>query len=111
MSSLYKLKNVVSCRFTVFCCVSEDLLIAMYLLFYLFLRTCKKTMLCCNTRLLPVAPDAQPEIFQGRGGFVKLGRFDKYFIKKSRKKAPQRKISSFFLLDTLKTTFRMANST
>ena len=35
--------------------------------------------------------------FQGRGGFVKLGHFDKHLIKKSRKK--------FFLLDTLKTAF------
>ena len=25
--------------------------------------------------------DAQPEIFQGRGGFVKLGHFHKFFIK------------------------------
>ena len=32
---------------------------------------------------------AQPEIFQGRESFVKLGHFDKHFIKKSRKKAPQ----------------------
>ena len=47
----------------------------------------------------------QPEIFQGRGGFVKLGHFDKYFNKKSRKKAPQGKCLEFFLLDTLKTTF------
>ena len=48
----------------------------------------------------------QPEIFQGRGGFVKLGRFDKHFIQKSRKKVPQaKKIWSFFFLDTLKTTF------
>ena len=50
-------------------------------------------------------PGAQPEIFQGRGGFVKLGHFDKHFIKKARKKAPQRKILDFFLLDTPKTTF------
>ena len=34
---------------------------------------------------------AQPELFQGRGGFVKLGHFDKHFIKKSRKKAQQGK--------------------
>ena len=39
---------------------------------------------------------AQPEIFQGRGGFVNLGHFDKYFIKKSRKKAPQGKILEVF---------------
>ena len=48
---------------------------------------------------------AQPEIFQGRGGFVKLGHFDKHFVKNSRKKDPAGKISEFLLLDTLKTTF------
>ena len=47
---------------------------------------------------------AQPEIYQGRGGFVKLGHFDKNFIKKSRKKAPQEKTLEFFLSDALKTT-------
>ena len=47
----------------------------------------------------------QPEIFQGRGGFVKLGHFDKHFIKKSRKKTPQGKILEVCHLDTLKTTF------
>ena len=41
---------------------------------------------------------AQPEIFQVRGGFVKLEHFDKYFIEKSRKKAPQGKILEFFSL-------------
>ena len=46
--------------------------------------------------------DAQPEIFQGRGGFVKLGHFD---IEKSRKNAPQGKVLEFFLLDNLKTAF------
>ena len=50
-------------------------------------------------------PGVQPEIFEGRGGFVKLGHFDKHFIKKSRKKATQEKFLEFFLLDTLKTTF------
>ena len=54
---------------------------------------------------------AQPEIFLGRGGFVKLGHFDKHFLKKSRKKAPQRKILEFFLLDTFKSAFWMANLT
>ena len=43
--------------------------------------------------------------FSGQGGFVKLGHFNKHFIKKSRKKAPQGKILEFFLLDTLKATF------
>ena len=53
---------------------------------------------------------AQPEIFQGRGGFVKLGHFDKLFVK-NQKKAPQGKILELFLLDTLKTTFWMEDST
>ena len=53
----------------------------------------------------------QPEIFQGRGGFVKLGHFDKHFVKNSGKKGSARKISEFFLLDTLKTTFLMVNLT
>ena len=43
-----------------------------------------------------VMSGAQPEIFQSRGGFVKLGHFDKHFIKKSRKKAPQGKMLEFF---------------
>ena len=43
------------------------------------------------------------EIFHGRGGFMKLGHFDKHFIKKSRKKAPQGKVLEFFLLDTHET--------
>ena len=30
--------------------------------------------------------DVQREIFQGRGGFVKLGHFDKHFVKNSIKK-------------------------
>ena len=36
---------------------------------------------------------ARPEIFQGRGGFVKLGHFNKHFVKNSRKKEPAGKIS------------------
>ena len=54
---------------------------------------------------------AQREIFQGRGSFVKLGHFHKHFIKKSRKKTLPGKILKSFLLDTLKTTFWMANLT
>ena len=30
----------------------------------------------------------QPELFQGRGGFMELGHFDKHLIKKTRKKGP-----------------------
>ena len=51
----------------------------------------------------------QPEIFQGRGDFVKLGHFNKHFIKKSRKKAPKGKILEFFLLDVLKVTLWVVN--
>ena len=58
--------------------------------------------------------EAQLEMFQDRGGFLKLVYIDKYFIKKSRKKAPQEKFffrEFFFLLDTFKATFWMANLT
>ena len=48
---------------------------------------------------------AQPELFQGRGGFVELGHFDKLFVKNTKKKALPGKILELFLLDTLKTTF------
>ena len=48
---------------------------------------------------------AQIEIFQGRGGFVKVGHFYKRSVKNSGKKGSAGKISDFFLLDTLKTTF------
>ena len=47
----------------------------------------------------------QPEIFQGRGGFVELGHFDKHFVKNTRKKVPPENILEFFLLDSFKTTF------
>ena len=47
-------------------------------------------------------PGAQPELFQGRGSFVESGHFDKYFVKKHKKKRPAGKIWEFFLLDTLK---------
>ena len=54
---------------------------------------------------LSFSSGAQPEIFQGRGSFAKLGHFDKHFVKNSRKIGPAGKISEFFLPDTLKTTF------
>ena len=38
---------------------------------------------------------------------MELRRFDKHFVKNTGKKAPQRKILEFFLLDTVKTTFQM----
>ena len=40
----------------------------------------------------------QPEIFQGREGFVKLRHSDKYFIKNSRKKGPAGKNCEVFSL-------------
>ena len=48
---------------------------------------------------------AQPEIFQGRGGFVKLGHFDKHFVKHSRKTSPAGRISEFFSQILLKLHF------
>ena len=40
--------------------------------------------------------------FESRGGFVKLGLFDKHFLKTQDKKVPERKNLKFFLLDTFK---------
>ena len=48
---------------------------------------------------------AQPDIFQSRGGFVKLGHSGKHFVKNPRKKVSQGKILKVLLLDTRKTTF------
>ena len=36
----------------------------------------------------PTTPGVQPEIFLGRGGFVKLGDFDEHFYQKVKKKGP-----------------------
>ena len=50
--------------------------------------------------------DAQSEIFQGRGVFMKLEHFHKHFANNTRKKKnPKGRIVEFFLLDALKTTF------
>ena len=49
---------------------------------------------------------SQPEMFQGRGGFLELGHFDKLFVvKNTREKSPQREILELLLLDSLKSTF------
>ena len=40
--------------------------------------------------------DAQSEIFQGWGGFVELGQFDKLFVKDTRKKGFAGKIFGAF---------------
>ena len=43
------------------------------------------------TLVLFLHAGVQPEIFQGMGGFVELGQFDKYFVKNTRKKGPSGK--------------------
>ena len=43
----------------------------------------------------PMKTGAQPGIFQGRGYFVKLGHFEKHFLKKVRKKGPAGKKFGF----------------
>ena len=53
---------------------------------------------------------AQPEIFQGRGGFVELGQFDKDLVKNTKKKA-RKETLKIYVLDTVKTTFRMKKLT
>ena len=53
----------------------------------------------------------QKKTFQGRGCFLKLGHFDKHFLKNSGKKTMQQKILEPFVLDTLKTIFWMVNLT
>ena len=62
------------------------------------------TMTSCR-QIVTSLSGAQPEIFQGRGGFVELEHFDQCFVKNTRKKAAQEKNLELFLLDTLKTTF------
>ena len=50
--------------------------------------------------------------FSGGGRFVKLGHFDKHFIKNTRKRGPTRKhFLEIFLLGTRKTTFWIENLT
>ena len=38
----------------------------------------------------------KPDIFQGRGDFMELGHFNKYFAKKTKKMAPQGNIMDIF---------------
>ena len=40
---------------------------------------------------------AQPKLFQGRGGFLESGHFDKYFAKKHKKKRLRRENLGVFL--------------
>ena len=53
---------------------------------------------------------AQPEIFQGKGGFVDLEHFDKHFVKNTKKDSAGKNVDVVFL-DTPKTTFSMKNLT
>ena len=53
----------------------------------------------------------QPEVSQGRVGFVDLAHFDKYFIQNTRRKGPQENNLEVFFLNTLKPTFWMENVT
>ena len=52
--------------------------------------------LCHYIIFLDTTPGAQPKIFQGREGFVKLGHFDNILSKSQEKKAQQGKILEFF---------------
>ena len=54
---------------------------------------------------------AQPEIFQGMGGFVETGYFNKHFVENTGKKYPRKNILKIFLLDTVKITSRIKNLT
>ena len=47
----------------------------------------------------------QPELFQGRGVFLKLADFDKHILKTQEKKASQGKTLENVPRDTLKTIF------
>ena len=50
--------------------------------------------------------------FSGQGRFLEFGHFNKHFVKNTRKEGPVGKKNwDFFLIGTLKTTFRMENLT
>lgn len=51
-----------------------------------------------NNRNSNIISGAQPDIFQGKAGFVKLGHSNEDFIKNSRKKSPAGKIVEVFCL-------------
>ena len=59
----------------------------------------------CIDKMDIIYAGAEPEIFQGRGGFVDFGYFDKHFVKTQEKKGSTGNNFEFFLLDILKTTF------
>ena len=52
-----------------------------------------------------IAAGVQPEVFQGSGGFLEFGHFNKHFVKNTRAEGPVGKTFAFSFLDTLKTTF------
>ena len=57
--------------------------------------------------LIPLSyTGAQPELFQDRGGFVKLGHSDKHVVKNSTKNVPQGKILQFFLSSNINEVIR-----
>ena len=54
----------------------------------LSIRSIYKLQSSYRERNVNQKPGAQPKMFQGRGGFVELGHFDKHFVKNTRKKGP-----------------------
>ena len=97
--------NFAKCLRTPFCIISENGCSGSFkkFLFNKISTYQSEFRLSCSnlsfalTFLFDINPDAQPNIFQGMGGFVKLGHFDKHYIK-SRKKTPQGKIFGVFSL-------------
>ena len=54
--------------------------------------------------LIPCVSSAQPEIFQGKGGFLEYGHFDKHFMYGIQKNCPtEENFSVFFSKILLKT--------
>ena len=52
--------------------------------------TFSKNASCKQYRLCAKITGVQPEIFQGRRGFVELGHSDKHFVKNTREKGARR---------------------
>ena len=69
------------------------------------LRAPSLTNICEQLLLIFKYSGVQPVIFQSRGGFVKLGHFDKLFFKNTREKLLQGNILELFFLDTHNTRF------
>ena len=68
-----------------------------------FHRSCFPEMLKLRTLNRRSQASAQPEIFQGKEGFMELEQFDKH-VKNTKKDSAGKNVGVFFL-DTLKTTF------